>query len=132
MFRVTNPAIYLGRVVGNGHCVRLCQVAAPDLPPTSQWRRGRRVRGGNVPPGTIVATFSPDGRYTNSTDGDSHAAVLIEETESGLRVIDQWIGQPVHQRTIPFRNGSGAAANDGDRFHVVEADKPGPEAARNA
>jgi len=38
-----------------------------------------------------------------------------------LLVLDQWIGQPVHQRVLLFRAGEGDAANDGDAFYVIEA-----------
>jgi hypothetical protein len=38
----------------------------------------------------------------------------------GLLVLDQWRGQPVHQRVIRYRGGQGDAVNDGDRFYVIE------------
>jgi hypothetical protein len=110
---------YYGHVVGNGHCVPFVQQAG-GVPHTSKWRRGQKVRGSGVEPGTVIATFDGDGRYANAVDGSSHVAVLIAETEDGLLVADQWIGQPVHQRTIRFRGGSGNAVNDGDQFHVIE------------
>jgi hypothetical protein len=78
------------------------------------------VRGGNHAPGTAIATFDPNGRYGNHSDGRSHAAVLIAENSDGLLVIDQWIGQPPQQRIIRYRDGDGDAANDGDRFYVIE------------
>ncbi|HSR78776.1 MAG TPA: BPSL0067 family protein [Xanthobacteraceae bacterium] len=118
MFTVPNPHLHRGKVVDNGHCVRLAQVHG-NAPHTSHWRRGSKVRGGNVVPGTVIATFSPAGRYQNRTDGASHAAVFVAEEPAGLRVWDQWRGQPVHQRTIRFRGGQGRASNDGDAFHVV-------------
>jgi hypothetical protein len=119
-FIATNPERHRGQVVGNDHCVRFVQAAATGLPHTSHWRRGRQVRGGDVAPNTVIATFGPDGRYTNRTDGSAHAAILISELADGLRVWDQWVGQPVHQRTIRFRGGQGRASNDGDRFFVVD------------
>ena len=89
-------------------------------PHTSLWRRGDPVRGSRCIAGTVIATFDEDGTYGNHTDGRSHAAVLVAGLSDGLLVLDQWIGQPVHQRVIRFRNGDGTAVNDGDQFHIVE------------
>jgi len=119
MFVALNPERHRGRAIGTGHCVPFVQHAA-GAPHTSRWRQGPRVRGNNVPTGTVIATFGGNPpRYQNRTDGSSHAAILIIEEPNGLRVWDQWVGQPVHQRTLQFRGGSGRASNDGDRFHVV-------------
>jgi hypothetical protein len=117
--KATNPEHWAGQAVANGHCVRYVQHCSP-VGHTSQWRRGTKVRGSDASPGTIIATFDPDGHYGNRVDGSSHAAVLIAETAEGLRVWDQWVGHPVAQRLIRFRGGQGRAVNDGDRFHIVE------------
>lgn len=121
MFVASAPRDHLGKTIDTGHCVRLVQVAA-GAPHTSAWRPGRRVRGGSVPTGTVIATFSPDGRYENDVTGKSHAAIFLEEVPDGLQVIDQWQGHPVAQRLIRFRDGQGAKVNDGDQFFVVTAD----------
>jgi hypothetical protein len=113
-----NPGRYAGNVVGTGHCVVFVQQAA-SLPHTSQWRRGIRVRGAGVLPGTAIATFSAEGRYENRTDGSSHAAILIAELKNGLRVWDQWTDHPVAERTI--RWGGGKPSNDGEAFFVIES-----------
>lgn len=113
------PDDLIGTVVGTGHCVSLVQ-SLGGLPHTSLWRRGAKVRGMALARGTVIATFGPDGRYENKTDGSSHAAVLEGEEDVGLAVIDQWHGQSVHRRIIRFKDGAGPAVNDGDRFHVVE------------
>jgi len=121
MHIATNPERYLGRVVGNGSCALFVQrVSRVGL--TKTWRRGQRVRGNNVPQHTIIATFinTPQGwRYANRSNGTAHAAVFIRQEPGGLRVFDQWRGQPVHQRTIQFRNGQGRPVNDGDAYHVI-------------
>lgn len=109
----------MGEVLGNGHCVAFVREVT-GLPQSAQWRRGDPVRGSGCASGTIIATFDADGTYGNHTDGRSHAAILLAEHSDGLLVADQWIGQPVHQRTIRYRNGNGYAANDGDRYCVVE------------
>jgi hypothetical protein len=114
-----NPDDYAGRVVGDGHCVAFVQASA-GVPRTAEWRRGERVR---TSPEDLrhqaIATFDPNGRYGNRTDGWSHAAILIARRDDGLLVWDQWVGQPVHQRLIRYRAGQGQAVNDGDAFHVI-------------
>jgi hypothetical protein len=82
------------------------------------------VRDGNTPQSVAIATFDPNGRYGNHTDGRSHAAILIATQSDGLRAIDQWVGQPVHNRLIRFKDGEGDPVNDGDAYYVIE----GPEA----
>jgi hypothetical protein len=112
-----NPARYAGQAVGSGQCVAYVQAAA-SAPHTSHWRRGAKVRGGAIPPGTAIATFDAPGTYGNHTDGRSHAAILIAEQDDGLQVWDQWTGHPVAQRTI--RWGQPKASNSGDAFYVIE------------
>lgn len=109
---------WLGRVIGNGHCVALLQRVG-HLPPTTHWRPGVKVRGSNSPAGTAIATFGGDPpRYQNRA-GSSHAAVLIEEAPHGIWVYDQWLGQPVHRRLIAFRGNAGRASNNADKFFVI-------------
>ena len=122
------PEAHAGQAVGNGHCVAFVRQAA-GLPHTSQWRRGPSARHGALTPGTAIATFDQSGRYENHTGGRSHAAVLIKVTAPGLMVWDQWVGTPVHRRTIRFRGGAGQPVNDGDAFFAIETDEPPPEAA---
>lgn len=109
----------MGKVVGNGHCVPFVQAAA-RVPHTSRWRKGEPVRGATLIFGTAIATFGPDGRYTNATDGSAHAAILHVVAQDSLLVVDQWVGHPVAKRVIPFRAGAGKPANDGDQFYVIE------------
>lgn len=114
------PERYAGKQVGNGSCALYVQrVSKVGL--TKGWRRGRHVRGNDIPKNTIIATFSGSPpRYPNRRDGSSHAAVFIrQEGATGLRVWDQWVGRPVAQRTIRFKGGVGTANNDGDRYYVV-------------
>ena len=123
-FMVINAAQYLGRTFDNGHCVRFVQMTG-NVPHTSTWRRGAKVRGTALGRGTVIATFGgTPPRYENRTDGSSHVAVLEGEEDVGLAVIDCWVGQPVARRIIRFRDGSGSAVNDGDQFYVVETTEP--------
>lgn len=113
---------YAGKTVGNGHCVPFVREVT-GLPPTAHWREGGSVL--EAEPGTAIATFDPDGTYGNHTNGRSHAAILIEVTEKGLQVWDQWVGRKVpapgvHQRLIYFRGGQGLPCDDGDSYSVIE------------
>ena len=117
-----SPETYDGQVVGTGHCVPFVQ-AASGAPPTSRWTKGELVKGNlKVVAGTAIATFSDQGKYTNSMDGTSHGAIYVSQDAVGILVWDQWLGQPVHQRVIRFRGGAGGAkpVNDGDCFYVIE------------
>ena len=127
-----NAHAFVGRVVGNGNCVKFVQAAAA-VPRTTEWRPGAWVRGNRtIPPGTAIATFEADGTYTPETG--NHAAIYVSQDGTGIRVYDQWIGQPVHQRVIRFEGGwgagSGSKSNDGKLFRVVLAG-PGAEVAYN-
>jgi hypothetical protein len=94
--------------------------AAADVPHTSLWRRGALVKGNAVPSGTAIATFNGAGRYANARDGSSHAAILIEQSDAGLSVIDQWVGHAAQRRVIRPKGGAGTANNDADRYYVIE------------
>ncbi len=118
----SDPDSYQNTVVGSGQCVALVQQAS-GAPLTSGWNQGSIVRGDlALQTGTAIATFDSNGRYTNSTDGTSHAAIYLGQNELGLQVWDQWRGQPVHQRTIRFQGGAVGAkpVNDGDAFYVID------------
>ena len=109
---------HIDKVVDTGHCVRFVQVAA-NAPHTSKWQEGPKVKGRtDIPVGAAIATFQ-DGKYWNKTDGSSHAAIYLGQNEKGIQVADQWKGQPVHERTIRFKDGVGAPHNDGDAFAIV-------------
>lgn len=118
-FIAREPHFHIGSIVGSGHCVPYVQ-AVSDVGITSRWLRGERVRGGNTPPFTVIATFNDQGRYANDTTGLSHAAVLLEETPAGLRVLDQWVGRKppgVSERLITW--GGASPVNNGDMYFVV-------------
>jgi hypothetical protein len=119
---LTTAMGFRGQLVGNGQCVSFVH-AVTLIPPASLWHRGEAVKGSStIQPGTVIATFDPDGRYGNHTDGRSHAAVYLGQDAHGIRVLDQWNGhtrQPVHERVLRFRHGQGTMVNDGDQFYVV-------------
>src|SRR5271165_3675091 len=111
---------YLGQSVGSGQCAVLVETADPSVGLTSTWVQGAAVQGNtSLAPGTIIATFGPDGTYTGLQDGSAHAAIYLGQNGQGIQVEDQWAGQPVHLRTIPWTSVSGVAANTGTDFYVV-------------
>lgn len=117
-FVCAEPETHVGKVVDNGQCVRLVQVAC-GAPHTSLWAVGPTVKGNScVPVGTAIATFV-DGVYPNLAAGN-HAAIYMGQDGNGIQVIDQWSGRPTGPRTIRFKGGSsGSASNDGDCFSVI-------------
>ncbi|HQT65953.1 MAG TPA: BPSL0067 family protein [Acidocella sp.] len=125
----TNPWALLNQSVGTGQCVALVEAAA-NMPNTKYWQRGIRVRGATLAPGTIIATFDPDGRYGNHTDGRSHAAIYLSQNTEGIKVIDQWVNvknlvRTPHLASPRLIRWKGLRhhvepVNDGDDFYVVQ------------
>ena len=116
----SNPQGYLGKVVGTGQCVAYVQKVS-SAPTTAHWHEGRRVLDiapGSIARGTVIATMV-HGEYPNHSTGN-HAAIYLHHADNGIVVLDQWVGQPVHERTIHDHGGSGSASNDAGRFYVVE------------
>jgi len=138
--KTTNPVGYVDpdpkqwtndkepKSVGNGECVALVQARnGANAPRTSEWKQGDKVQGNtSLKPGTVIATFDQNGRYTNSAQ--SHAAIYLGQDENGIRVIDQWNNrnpktgdiesqQVPHERTLPFGR---PGVNGGDDYYVVK------------
>lgn len=114
-----DPRKFSKAAVGNGHCVAYARAAAL-MPHTGVWRKGKPVQGDNtIAAGTAIATFDDNGRYGNKVNGTSHVAIYLGQTPMGIQVLDQWIGQPVHERTIHFKIAP-REVNDGRNYYVVE------------
>ena len=113
------PRKFSKTAVGNGHCVAYARAAAL-MPHTGLWRKGKLVQGNNmIAIGTAIATFDEAGRYGNKVNGTSHVAIYLGQTPLGIQVMDQWVGQPVHERTISFKSAP-REVNDGRNYYVVE------------
>ena len=69
------------------------------------------MKGSNLQFGTGIATFT-NGKYDSG-----HTAIYVGQSATGIDVWDQWVGQPVHQRTLRFDSTS--YQNDGDNFYVI-------------
>ncbi|KAI9561702.1 hypothetical protein GHT06_012662 [Daphnia sinensis] len=125
--RCSNPSAYKGRVVADpwgtyrGECVSFYKTCSGDHRPTTQWRRGTRVKNANIPVGTGIASFTNGNRYVGSNcnrpNPCGHVAIYVGQNSQGIQVWDQWRGQPVHYRTLYF--GRGSSSNNGDHFYVI-------------
>ena len=106
--------------IGSGQCVDLVKSAA-GIGHTSSWSAGQSVVGNpNLKPGTAIATFDQSGAYGNHTDGSSHAAIYLGPSTKfpgGIRVYDQWSGQPAHERDI--RPNSKLACDSANDYKIV-------------
>jgi hypothetical protein len=109
---------FLTRRVGEGHCLAFVQKAA-GTPTTTAWRASERVMGATpwlIQKGTVIATMV-DGHFAHN----SHAAIYLSHDEHGIRVMDQWLGNPVGERTIHDHGGTAHhPMNDASTFYVVE------------
>ena len=88
------------------------QVCSGDTRTTSTWVQGQLVKGANIPFGTGIATFT-NGKYDSG-----HTAIYVGQSSTGNDVWDEWVGQPVHQRTLLF--GGNGYSNDGNNFYVIQ------------
>src|SRR5208283_516950 len=95
-----NYSQYLGQSVGSGQCAVLVEAADPSVGLTATWVQGASVQGNtSLAPGTIVATFGPNGTYTGLQDRSAHAAIYLGQNDQGIQVMDQWAGQAAGIRT---------------------------------
>lgn len=114
-----DPKKLKGTSVGNGHCVAYARQAA-SMPHTGVWRKGAFVKGTvGIAIGSAIATFDKNNSYANKVDGTSHVAIYLGQSAVGIQVVDQWVGHPVSERTIYFRDAP-RAVNDGSNYYVVE------------
>jgi hypothetical protein len=108
-------------VVGQGECVDLVK-SATGLGQTGSWKQGASVVGNpNIKPGTAIATFDGKGNYDgHNSAGKSHTAIYLGPSTKfpgGIRVYDQWDGQPAHERDLRPDNKS--YVDNANSFHVV-------------
>jgi RHS repeat-associated protein len=113
-------------------CVSLVKDVGQLRVQTSKWKRGPSLRGADprlnpdvdfpVKPGTLVASFGTDGKYTG------HAAVFLgygkvkignEALADGVILFDQWKGRLPSKRGVFYRDGKGYISNDASRMHVL-------------
>lgn len=107
---------------GSKECVASVKALCNGIPQTTQWRRGKKVKGNSISPGT--ATFPRKVGDTFLFSG--HAAIFVRDTGSGIEVYDQWkpstlnpAGKRFSKRVIRYKC-SGHVSDDGEAFFVVE------------
>jgi hypothetical protein len=91
--------------------------AGKPLGKTATWRKGKKVRGNHIAPGTAIASFRDNSdRFRND-----HAAILVKQTKQGLVVYDQYNHPPKKwgKRTLWFRKNKDYS-NNGDLFYVIK------------
>jgi hypothetical protein len=90
--------------------------AGKPLGLTRTWKQGKKVRDGNITPGTAIASFR-NGKYQQD-----HAAIFIEQTEKGIWVWDQY-NTPKKawgKRLLSFSAGANDYSNNGNLFYTIE------------
>ena len=87
--------------------------AGKPLGSTPNWKPGKLVKDNDIAAGTAIATFKDDAYK-------GHSAVFMYKTKDGIRVYDQWQGQPWHSRII--RN-NGKGVNNAKLYRVIEKKK---------
>ncbi len=113
-------------IVGNGQCVTACSKFSGVPGNTKEWRAGAAVTGdGDIKPGTAIATFDSNGRYTTGQDKNS-AIFLSNGTKGSIWVLDQWPAHPDNNtsahppqpREVRFDDGK-TLSNSANAYHVI-------------
>lgn len=128
-FILRNPESHVGKAYknskGNTECVEFVRQTL-NLPATALWIEGTRIQKGSagIMRGTAIATFVA-GKYPQTGDSGKHAAIYLEQNDTGIVVLDQWRAQGmVEPRTIRFDSKSPSISNQGDKFSVIEVNSP--------
>jgi hypothetical protein len=113
--------------VGDGQCVALVK-RVPGIPQIAheQWRPGASLADRpNIPEGTAIATFGPDGKYPNNSTGQ-HAAIFlrygVKGGKEGIRVYDQYKDKSPGESFIAFNNDISWSRN-ANAYSVIRGGK---------
>ena len=111
---------YVGKVVYDGECASGVQKIFKDyhgywiLRDTSKWKKGRKVFGNDITPGTAIASFDSEGNYK------SHTAIYVSQNPQEVHVYDQWKGHSFGERILRSSySGAKMASNHPDYFNVI-------------
>lgn len=119
---------YVGKYVSSGpdagseQCVALVKSFHPELGSTSNWGAGQGDLVNNPPPiGTAIASgWNSQGQYIGDTSPGSstHAAEYIGKSDdgTGIKVLEQYTGQPAHVRDYP---ATGSGLNNANNYRVI-------------
>jgi len=113
-----------GPDAGSKECVAAVKALTALLSvSTSLWRRGKKVKGNNILPGTAIATFPRKSNGEFRFKG--HAAIFVSETATGIIAYDQWgpndnrPGKVFGKRLILFRCAD-HVSDDAEALFVIE------------
>lgn len=106
---------------------RECVAAVKKLtgaPQTSLWRRGIKVKGNNIVPGTAIATFPIMLGNGDRFRFKGHSAIFVEYTAKGIWVYDQYPSpaKPFGKRKLEYLCSSNIS-NDAEAFFVIELEE---------
>jgi len=115
-----NDWVSSGADAGSKGCVAAVK-ALTDLMkvPTALWRRGKKVKGNNILPGTAIATFPIKQGDEDGFRYKGHAAIFVAYTARGFEAYHQWISTPFHKSELKYKC-SGYVSNDAEAFYVIE------------
>ncbi|MDR0634975.1 MAG: BPSL0067 family protein [Azoarcus sp.] len=133
-----NDWVSSGPDAGSRECVAAVKALAfgGKAVPTSLWRRGKKVFGNDILPGTAIATFpvmlGKDERFRFK----GHSAIFLGYLgEIGIEVYDQYPDPPKPFGKRLIKNDcSRSTSNNADSFYVIELheDPPGKPALCSA
>lgn len=141
-FRTTKFKEFENKKFDKGECARLVQAMIPSIGLTSTWKQGDSVaealKKGTLTKGTAIAIFV-EGKYENTADGRSHAAIFLRAVPGGMEVFDQYKDPKLPEKVklpgarVIHNRGADACelanpsnkklcrwTNDGDRYSVIE------------
>jgi len=100
-----------------GQCVSSIKALCKNNAVTSTWIKGPKVIGGNVAPGTAIATFDSSGHYYG------HTAILCSYISGGITVWDQnWYtinGMGIFGKHSICNTGTGGVT-DANSYYVIK------------
>ncbi|MDR1423032.1 MAG: BPSL0067 family protein [Azoarcus sp.] len=118
-----NDWISSGPDAGSRECVAAVKALAfgSRVVPTSLWRRGKKVMGNNVLPGTAIATFPVMLGEGEKFRFKGHSAIFVGYFAGGIEVYDQYPDPPKSFGKRPLYNRCGHyVGNDAGAFYVIE------------
>ena len=105
---------------GSRECVAAVKALAFDkVQSTSVWRRGKKVIGNNIMPGTAIATFPI--KRSGKFRFQGHSAIFVGYVSGGIEVYDQYPAppKPFGKRFIS-NDCMRSMSNNAAAFYVIE------------
>ena len=94
--------------IGGDQCVDACSRFSGVTKHTASWTPGKSVLDLNdtTDVGLAIASFGPDGRYTQA-GGDQNSAIYLGHNKAGdVMVVDQWppLNKPQYNAVAPSQS----------------------------